>query len=139
VSFDDGNVISASCRETLGCRAVLDLRWSSVLRRFAERGVGTAVNGRLYAGELDSTDPLVSPLYADLTGLAPIVMFSGTHDIHNPEARDFAARARDAGIPLDYHEEPGGQHVYPLLPTAEGASARALITALIDTTSDQRR
>jgi acetyl esterase/lipase len=96
-------------------------------------------HGRLYAGELDSTDPLVSPLYADLTGLAPIVMFSGTHDIHNPEARDFAARARGAGIPLDYHEEPGGQHVYPLLPTAEGASARALITAQIDTTSDQRR
>jgi epsilon-lactone hydrolase len=99
----------------------------------------SVAHGRLYAGELDSTDPLVSPLYADLTSLAPMVVFSGTHDIHNPEARDFAARARDAGIPLDYHEEPGGQHVYPLLPTAEGASARTLITALIDTPSDQRR
>jgi acetyl esterase/lipase len=99
----------------------------------------SVAHGRLYAGELDIKDPLVSPLYADLIGLAPIVLFSGTHDIHNPEARDFAARARDAGIPLDYHEELGAQHVYPLLPTAEGASARALITALIASTSDQRR
>lgn len=93
-------------------------------------------HGRLYAGELDSKDPLVSPLYADLTGLAPMVVFSGTHDIHNPEAHDFAARAKNAGIRLDYHEEPGGQHVYPLLPTAEGASARALITARVGSPSD---
>jgi acetyl esterase/lipase len=72
---------------------------------------------------------LVSPLYADLTGLAPIALFSGTHDIHNPDARDFAARAKDAGVSLDYHEQPGAQHVYPLLPTTEGAAARTLITA----------
>jgi acetyl esterase/lipase len=89
------------------------------------------IGGRLYAGELDRKDPLVSPLYADLKGLAPMVVLSGTHDIHNPDARDFAARARDAGVALDYHEEPGSQHVYPLLPTAEGAATRKLITALI--------
>jgi len=65
-----------------------------------------------------------------------MVVFSGTHDIHHPEARDFAARARDAGIPLDYHEEPGGQHVYPLLPTAEGAAARTLITTLVGNAAD---
>ena len=62
---------------------------------------GSAACGRLYAGELDSKDPLVSPLYADLTGLAPMVLFSGTHDIHNPDARDFAARAKDAGVSID--------------------------------------
>jgi monoterpene epsilon-lactone hydrolase len=92
---------------------------------------GSAACGRLYIGELDSKDPLVSPLYADLTGLAPMVLFSGTYDIHNPDARDFAVRAKDAGVSLDYHEEPGAQHVYPLLPTAEGAAARTLITALV--------
>jgi acetyl esterase/lipase len=100
---------------------------------------GSAACGRLYVGELDSKDPLVSPLYADLTRLAPTVLFSGTHDIHNPDARDFAGRARDAGAAIDYQEEPGAQHVYPLLPTTEGASARALITKLIDSTSGQRR
>jgi acetyl esterase/lipase len=92
---------------------------------------GSTASTQLYLGELNSKDPLVSPLYADLTGLAPMVVFSGTHDIHNPDARDFAARARDAGVAVDYHEEPGAQHVYPLLPTTEGASARTLITALV--------
>jgi acetyl esterase/lipase len=92
---------------------------------------GSTASTQLYIGELDSKDPLVSPLYADLTGLAPIALFSGTHDIHNPDARDFAARAKDAGVSVNYHEQPGAQHVYPLLPTAEGASARTLITALV--------
>jgi acetyl esterase/lipase len=92
---------------------------------------GSTASTQLYIGELDSRDPLVSPLYADLAGLAPMALFSGTHDIHNPDARDFAVRAKDAGVSLDYHEEPGAQHVYPLLPTAEGAAARTLITALV--------
>jgi epsilon-lactone hydrolase len=91
----------------------------------------SVAHGRLYIGELDSKDPLVSPVYADLKGLAPMVIFSGTHDVHNPEAHHFAARAQEARIPLDYHEEPGAQHVYPLLPTAEGAAARTLITTLV--------
>jgi acetyl esterase/lipase len=92
---------------------------------------GSMVSTQLYIGALDSKDPLVSPLYADLTGLAPMVIFSGTHDIHNPDACDFAVRAKDAGVSVDYHEQPGAQHVYPLLPTAEGAAARTLITALV--------
>jgi epsilon-lactone hydrolase len=57
---------------------------------------GSTAGQQLYASGLDSKDPLVSPLYANLTGLAPMVLFSGTHDIHNPDARDFAGRARDA-------------------------------------------
>ncbi|PJN06924.1 hypothetical protein CG723_36075 [Streptomyces sp. CB01635] len=92
---------------------------------------GSTIGGRLYAGERGRKDPLVSPLYADLTGLAPTAVFTGTHDIHNPDARDFAARARDAGVALEYHEEPGNQHAYALLPTSEGAAARNLITALV--------
>jgi acetyl esterase/lipase len=95
---------------------------------------GSTASTQLYIGELDSKDPLVSPLYADLAGLAPMALFSGTHDIHNPDACDFAVRAKDAGVSLDYHEEPGAQHVYPLLPTAEGAAARTLITALVGKT-----
>jgi acetyl esterase/lipase len=96
---------------------------------------GSTASTQLYIGELDSKDPLVSPLYADLTGLAPMILFSGTHDIHNPDARDFVARARAAGVSVDYHEEPGAQHVYPLLPTAEGAAARNLIAAVVGSAS----
>ena len=92
---------------------------------------GSSAGQHLYAGGLDSKDPLVSPLYADLTGLAPMVLFSGTHDIHNPDARDFAGRAREAGVSMDYREIPGGLHSYALMPTAEGKTARILINALV--------
>lgn len=99
---------------------------------------GSTAGQHLYAGGLDSKDPLVSPLYADLTGLAPMVVFSGTYDIHNPDARDFAGRVRDAETSVDYHEAPGGQHSYPLMPTTEGAAARTLINALVGSTGEHR-
>jgi monoterpene epsilon-lactone hydrolase len=91
---------------------------------------GTAESGRLYAGDLDPSDPLVSPINGDLHGLAPVTLFSGTHDINNPDARELVRRATAAGLPLDYHEVRGGLHVYPLLRTREGAAARRVITDL---------
>jgi acetyl esterase/lipase len=99
---------------------------------------GSTAGQHLYAGGLDSKDPLVSPLYANLTGLAPMVLFSGTHDIHNPDARDFAGRARGAEVSIDYHEVPGALHSYALMPTAEGAAARTLIAALIGSAGHHR-
>jgi len=92
---------------------------------------GSIASGLLYAGELDIKNPLISPLYADLKGLAPMVLFTGTHDLHSLDARDFAARASDAEAALDYHELPEGLHGYPVMPTPEGASARARIIALV--------
>ena len=80
-----------------------------------------------WRGALALDDPLVSPVYGDLGGLGPITLFTGTRDILNPDARVFAERARAAGVALDYHEQPGMVHVYPLLPTAAGRAARALI------------
>jgi acetyl esterase/lipase len=87
------------------------------LLEFAER----------WRGDLTATDPRVSPLAADLTGLGPLSVFSGTRDILNPDARLLARKATHAGIDLDYHEQRGLLHVYPLMPTPEGRAARAVI------------
>ncbi len=73
------------------------------------------------------TDPRVSPLTADLAGLGPLTLFSGTRDILNPDARLLVSRAASAGVDVDYHEGAGLPHVYPLTPTPEGRVARALI------------
>jgi acetyl esterase/lipase len=80
-----------------------------------------------WCGDLAMTDPLVSPLHADLTGLGPLTVFSGTRDILNPDARLLVEKATAAGVAIDYHEQPGLVHVYPLTPTPEGRAARALI------------
>ncbi|MFD3748450.1 alpha/beta hydrolase fold domain-containing protein [Nocardia sp. NPDC058633] len=104
----------------------------TVLRRDPWLGRdGGLVFGRLWSGALSMKDPLVSPLFGDLTGLGPITVFTGTDDILNPDARLLAAKAREAGVDLDYHEEAGLVHVYPLTPSQEGAKARRRIIATL--------
>ena len=90
---------------------------------------GARYAGDLYRGALPIDHPHVSPLLADLTGLNPITLFSGTHDIVNADARRLAARATAAGVELDFHEAPEMLHVYPLLPIPEGRAARAALCA----------
>jgi acetyl esterase/lipase len=90
---------------------------------------GGHVLAALWRGDLPVEDPLVSPLLNDLTGLGPLSVWSGTHDIMNPDARLLVAAARDAGVEVTSHERPGLLHVYPLLPTAEGREARRDLVA----------
>ncbi|KXX58737.1 esterase [Rhodococcus sp. LB1] len=72
--------------------------------------------GRRYAGDLEVTDWRVSPLFGDLTGLAPMSVYTGTHDILVTDSRALTQRARDAGATVDYTEEIGMQHDYALFP-----------------------
>ncbi|WP_181009469.1 alpha/beta hydrolase fold domain-containing protein [Streptomyces sp. SM11] len=92
---------------------------------------GARCAGDLYRGDLSADHPHVSPLLADLTGLNPITLFSGTRDIVNADARQLAARAAAAGVELEFHEAPEMVHVYPLLPIPEGRTARATICAAL--------
>jgi acetyl esterase/lipase len=88
---------------------------------------GTKVYVDAWRAEIPADDPRVNPLEADLRGLGPILLFTGTRDILNPDARLLAERARAAGVEIEYHEAAGLVHVYPLTPTREGRAARALI------------
>jgi acetyl esterase/lipase len=99
---------------------------------------GIRVFADLWRGSLGLEDPLISPLRGDLRGLGPIILFTGTRDILNPDARLLSTRARAAGVTLDYHEQAGLVHVYPLLPTAAGRSARELIVERIAATLNGR-
>jgi acetyl esterase/lipase len=88
---------------------------------------GTRVFIEHWRGTLALSDPRVSPLAADLQGLGPLTVFSGTRDILNPDIRLLVDKAVAAGVDVDYHEEQGLVHVYPLTPTPEGRAARALL------------
>ncbi|MEU2390968.1 alpha/beta hydrolase fold domain-containing protein [Streptomyces sp. NPDC007369] len=87
--------------------------------------------GRLYAGTLAADDPRVSPLHGSFAGLAPLTVFTGTRDVLSPDSRELLRRARGAGAEVEFHEEPGLPHVYPLLPVPEGRAARDRIVELI--------
>jgi len=87
-----------------------------------------------WRGNLPVDDPRVSPLAANLQGLGPLTVFSGTRDILNPDARLLLEKATAAGVGVDFHEAPGLVHVYPLTPTAEGRAARRLIVKRLAST-----
>ncbi|MHA7702523.1 alpha/beta hydrolase [Mycobacterium sp. ML1] len=93
----------------------------------------------LWRDDIPVDDPRVSPLAADLTGLGPLTVFSGTRDILNPDARLLAEKAAAAGVDIDYHEEPGLLHVYPLTPTPEGRAARRIIVERIGGATESTR
>lgn len=84
-----------------------------------------------WAGERELDDPLVSPLFGDLSGLPPIHVFSGTRDICWPDAKVLEQRARAAGTEIHLHVAEGSPHVHVLLPTPEGRGDRATLLATV--------
>jgi acetyl esterase/lipase len=92
---------------------------------------GGRVLGRWYAGARAVDDPLASPLFGDLRGLPPIQVFSGTHDVLNPDARRLRDLAARAGATCDLREYPGMFHVWVLLSIPEAKRAFAELAAFL--------
>lgn len=88
---------------------------------------GVHVVADLWRGDLPLTDPVVSPVLGDLTGLGPLTVVCGTRDICAPDARLLVDRGRAAGLEVDALFAEGLVHVYPLLPVPEAAEARRLL------------
>jgi monoterpene epsilon-lactone hydrolase len=76
-----------------------------------------------YLAGADPHDPLASPLFADLTGLAPLLVQVGTAEILLSDSERLAVAARRAGVELTLHVEPGAPHVYPSMVGDEPAHA----------------
>ncbi|MET9598354.1 alpha/beta hydrolase [Streptomyces sp. NPDC006459] len=91
--------------------------------------------GRLYAGTLAADDPRVSPLHGGFAGLAPMTVFTGTRDVLTTDSRELLRRARADGAEVEFHEEAGLPHGYPLLPVPEGRAARERIVELVRSTA----
>jgi acetyl esterase/lipase len=71
---------------------------------------------RLYAGERDRASPLISPLFADLRDLPPLLIQVGTDEILLDDARRCAARARQAGVDVTLEVWDGMFHVFQVVP-----------------------
>jgi acetyl esterase/lipase len=79
--------------------------------------------GRLWAGGDDLKRPEVSPLFGNFVGLGPLLVFSSTRDVLNPQSHDLVEKARSDGVSVEFIEEIGLIHAYPLLPIPEAQSA----------------
>ncbi len=77
-------------------------------------GAGIRLAGRIYAGDTPPDHPLVSPLYADLHGLPPLLIFASSSEVLLDDARRLAARAEAASVPVELHIEADLPHVWPI-------------------------
>lgn len=83
--------------------------------------------GRLYAKDAPATDPRVSPIHGDWSGLPPILMYGGEDDILVTDARALKAKLRQA----EYHEGQGLMHDWPLFFFPESRVAQERMAAFI--------
>ena len=68
--------------------------------------------GKWWAGGDDPRSPLLSPLFGNLSGLPPIDVFIGTHDITFPDTRVLKRKVATAGGEINHYEYPGAIHVF---------------------------
>ena len=73
---------------------------------------GIALLTQAYIGTGDPKQPLVSPLYADLRGLPPLLIHVGSDEVLLDDAAGLAARARAAGVDVTLREWPQMIHVW---------------------------
>ncbi|CNH18356.1 Esterase [Mycobacterium tuberculosis] len=87
--------------------------------------------GIRYAGGDPLDSPLLSPSVGPLTGLPRLTVFTGTHDVLNPDARAFRRRAAAEGLDIGWYELEGGLHAWMLLPGRDAAHALDQITEVL--------
>jgi epsilon-lactone hydrolase len=102
-------------------QAIIEPRDAILTRR------GIADAGKLYARALPLKDPRVSPLHGDWSGLPPLLVFGGGDDILVTDARALKARLPS----VDYIEEAGNMHVWPIFVFPESRRAQARMAAFI--------
>jgi acetyl esterase/lipase len=93
---------------------------------FTPRGIREAA--AMYLSGADARDPRASPLYADLAGLPPMLLFASHHETLRDDTLRLADRATAAGVKVELIVRDRLPHVWPvfvtLLPEAREAFAR---------------
>ena len=87
-----------------------------------------------YLDGADPRDPLCSPLFADLSGLPPVLVVVGTHEILYDDAVSFAELADQAGVDVELEIGHDLIHVWPIFPiTPEAVASTARIGRFLAT------
>ena len=74
---------------------------------------------RLYAGGHDLKDPMLSPVYGDVSNFPPTLLTSGTRDLFLSNTVRMHLKLREAGVPADLIVFEGMSHAhYHMLPNA---------------------
>lgn len=77
---------------------------------------GLVEMGKAWAGDIDTKDYRVSPLYGNIEKLPQTAIFVGTHEIFYPDILNFYNKLKDNGIDVELNVGEEMSHVYPLYP-----------------------
>lgn len=86
-----------------------------------------------YAGTADPADPFISPVFADLTGLPPLLIQAGSHEILLDDSTRLAARAAAADVAVTLDVTPGVPHLFQAFSAVldEGDAALSRVAAFL--------
>lgn len=96
-----------------------------------QQGLRTRAHG--YLGETDPETPTASPLFADLTGLAPLLVQVGSHEVLLDDAVRLAARAAAQDVPVQLQVWPQVPHVFQAFAALLDEAREALDAAAVFT------
>jgi len=85
-----------------------------------------------HAGGLALDDPGMSPLYADMTGLPPTLISTGSRDLLCGMSRRLADKLRAAGVECELQLREGMWHVFEFYPIPEATESIRQIAAYIE-------
>lgn len=89
-------------------------------------GADIATSARLYAGQACPQHPLISPLYADLAGLPPMLVHVSDSEVLLDDSTRIAARARAAGVTVELRIWKNLPHVWQLFSPVMPEARRSL-------------
>ena len=86
-----------------------------------------------YIGAADPADPAVSPVFADLAGLPPLLIQAGSYEILLDDSTRLAARAAAADVAVTLDVTPGVPHLFQAFSAVleEGDAALSRVAAFL--------
>ena len=87
--------------------------------------------GEVWANGLEMTDPRVSPIYGDLSGLGRVTLTAGTWEILYPDILLLAQKLEEAGVVCNLIIGERMIHCYPICPVPEAKAAQETIWTAI--------
>lgn len=85
--------------------------------------IGLRQIGKSWAGDLDTEDWRVSPLFGDNEFLADTLIFAGGNEIFTDDIRKYAENLKNDGVNVRLVIEPDLFHIYPMFPIPEARDA----------------
>jgi acetyl esterase/lipase len=87
--------------------------------------------GRVYAGDVSLDDPGVSPLFADLRDLPPMLIQTGMDEVLLSDSTRLAEQAREVGVDVTLDLAEGMWHVYQAFAGVVPEATEALVRAAV--------